>query len=135
MGSLQIKFEKLFLDSDLTKELLMPRIFVFAVLLGFGLPTWSADDAPPPPSLLENAEIAPPAPPVESIEPEVTIIQGSDAVIEEYRRNGRLYMVKVTPVVGPAYYLVDHDGDGTLEYSRSDIESNLLIPRWVLFSW
>ena len=46
------------------------------------------------------------------IEPEVTIIRTDEEVIEEYRMNGRLYQVKVTPVIGPVYYLVDRDGDG-----------------------
>ena len=32
---------------------------------------------------------------------------------EEFRANGKLYMVKVTPA-GKTYYLVDHQGNGQL---------------------
>lgn len=80
---------------------------------------------PPPPPAVQSGEV---------LEPEVTIIQREDAEVEEYRLNGRLYMIKVKPVVGPAYYLMDDDGDGRLE-SRFDGLSAPVVPRWVLFSW
>ncbi len=41
-------------------------------------------------------------------------------VIEEYRVGSVLRMVKVTPVRGPAYYLVDENGDGLLDKSRGE---------------
>lgn len=41
-------------------------------------------------------------------------------VIEEYRVGSVLRMVKVTPVRGPAYYLVDENGDGLLDRSRGE---------------
>ena len=47
-------------------------------------------------------------------------------------------MVKIKPIVGPAYYLVDTDGDGTMDSRRSDIErgdTGMNIPQWVLYSW
>ena len=58
----------------------------------------------------------------ENIEPEVTIIRKEDAVIEEYRLNGQLYMVKVTPAFGPVYYLKDIDGtaNGSNRYELED---------------
>ncbi len=70
----------------------------------------------------------------QALEPEVIVIESESARIEEYRLNGQLYMVKITPAVGPSYYLVDSDGDGSLE-SRHDLERGLDIPMWVLFSW
>jgi hypothetical protein len=36
-------------------------------------------------------------------------------VIHEYRVQGQLRMVKVVPVRGPTYYLVDRDGDGKVD--------------------
>ena len=49
------------------------------------------------------AELPPPAmSDEEEIEPEVQIIKREDKTIEEYRINGRLYMVKVTPAVAAA---------------------------------
>jgi hypothetical protein len=78
--------------------------------------------------------------PVESgqpMQPDVTIKHRGKDTIEEYRVNNRLYMVKITPSIGPAYYMVDTDGDGQME-SRRDITSGpnkVSIPQWVLFSW
>ncbi len=99
-------------------------------------PSESAADAeaegepvPQPPVLPEPMESGQP------IEPDVTIIQRDDATIEEYRHNGRLYMVKVTPSVGKPYYLVDRDGDGQMEARMSEIYDDMVIPQWVIFSW
>ena len=73
--------------------------------------------------------------PDEELEPDVTIIQRKDATVEEYRVNGRLYMVKVTPVVGKPYYFVDRDGDGLMESRMSDLHNPTRVPQWVIFSW
>ena len=67
--------------------------------------------------------------------PEVRILQEKNADIEEFRANGKVYMIKVKPKKGPAYYLVDADGDGEFDTRRNDLQPNLLIPSWVLFSW
>lgn len=64
-------------------------------------------------------------------EPEVTIRQEGGKRIEEYRVNGFLYAVKVTPQNGKPYYLVRADGD---EFVRSD-KPDLLIPTWEIFRW
>ena len=92
----------------------------------------------------EDEELAPvPEPPTipdplqsgQAIEPQVTIIRKDDAIIEEYRLDGRLYMTKIIPAVGPAYYLVDRDGDGQMETRMSEIYDDFTVPQWVLFSW
>ncbi|WP_462330316.1 DUF2782 domain-containing protein [Thiohalocapsa halophila] len=77
-----------------------------------------------------------PVPPTqrERVEPEVTIIETDEEVIYEYRVKGQVYMVKVEPVAGPPYYLMDTDGDGTLDVQDSR-EPNLALPQWLLFSW
>ncbi len=67
-------------------------------------------------------------------QPEVRIIHKKDSVIEEYRINGRLRFVKITPSSGPAYYMVDTDGDGILE-TRSDDLANPPINQWILLQW
>lgn len=67
--------------------------------------------------------------------PDVTIIQGEDKTIAEYRIHGRLYMIKVTPEKGTPYYMVDTDGDGNLESRRSELTEDLLIPSWTLLEW
>ncbi|HAV06895.1 MAG TPA: DUF2782 domain-containing protein, partial [Pseudomonas sp.] len=53
--------------------------------------------------------------------------------VEEYRVNGFLYAVKVTPKHGKPYFLVRADGnDGN--FVRSD-QPDMLIPAWKIFSW
>jgi hypothetical protein len=54
-------------------------------------------------------------------------------VIEEYRLNGRLQMVKVTPRVGPSYQLIDTNGDGKLD--SHDFEGGVRPVYWTLFEW
>lgn len=71
----------------------------------------------------------------ETIEPEINIIQKEDRLIEEYRINGQLYMIKITPVIGYPYYLIDTDGNGSLETRQHGLDSGLLIPNWILLRW
>ena len=85
------------------------------------------EPVPEPPELPDPLETG------ENIEPEVTIIRKEDAVIEEYRINGQLYMVKVTPFVGPAYYMKDLDGNGIMDQTRYELEDPT-VPQWVLFT-
>lgn len=66
---------------------------------------------------------------------EVVIGEPEQARIDEFRINGQLYMIRVTPKKGPSYYLVDSDGDGNLESHRNELSPNLLIPSWVLKRW
>ena len=83
-------------------------------------------------------DLAPPPLPgtvPDDLEPEVTIRSDERGRIEEYRINGQLYMVKVTPAKGPPYYLMDTTGDGELESRRGEIDPKLLVPRWVIFRW
>lgn len=65
-------------------------------------------------------------------EPDVTIRQEGDRVIEEYRVNGFLYAIKVTPKNGKPYFLVRADGDQN--FVRSD-QPDMLIPAWEIFRW
>jgi hypothetical protein len=66
----------------------------------------------------------------------VRIYRKERETIEEYSVSGRVYMLRVTPAVGAPYYLIDHDGDGTLESRTfSPAKPGMLIPQWILFSW
>ncbi len=65
---------------------------------------------------------------------EFTIIETGQETLYEYRVNGVRYMIKVQPKGAPAYYLLDSDGDGTLDV-REDSPTDISVPRWVLFSW
>lgn len=94
-------------------------------------PVPTEDDFAPVP---EPPDLPPPVQSGEALEPEVRIIRREDATIEEYRINGRLYKVKVTPAVGPPYYLVDRNGDGRM-VRMSELQEGFVVPQWVLFSW
>ncbi len=87
-------------------------------------------DAPPPPIVIvpDDAYMH------EELEPEITIVQKKNAIHEEHRLNGRLYMIKVTPTRGIPYFFLDHDGDGLLE-TRLDGKPEPTVPQWVLFKW
>lgn len=66
-------------------------------------------------------------------DPDVTIRQDGDKTIQEYRQNGFLYAIKVTPKNGKPYFLVRADGsDGN--FIRSD-NPDMLIPAWEIFKW
>ncbi|MGI9046307.1 MAG: DUF2782 domain-containing protein [Burkholderiales bacterium] len=87
-----------------------------------------------PPELEPLPEALPPPPGAPSegdLEPQVTIIERGENTIEEYRYNGRLYLVKVTPPHGVPYYLIDRTGDGN--FSRSDVlDGGVSPPMWVI---
>lgn len=118
---------------------LLPTLVFLALLSAPAL----AQEPPPPP----NLEPIPDGSPVpgdttepqlgqeEELQPEVTIRRREGGEIEEYRINGRLYMVRVVPTKGFPYYLIDMDGDGNLETRRNDLDPNVVVPNWVLFSW
>jgi hypothetical protein len=68
-----------------------------------------------------------------SADPDVTIRTEGDKTIQEYRQNGFLYAIKITPKVGKPYFLVRADGsDGN--FIRSD-QPDMLIPSWKIFEW
>ncbi|HEU5337958.1 MAG TPA: DUF2782 domain-containing protein [Sulfuricaulis sp.] len=119
------------------------RLAFFLVLALLSAPVFSAEPAtsaaktkppaavPSPPAPPENYN--PPAVPdlpSGEPEPEVTITTKGTEIHEEYRLNGRLYMIKVIPKKGKPYYLIDQEGSG--QFSRSDFDSRIAIPTWVI---
>lgn len=110
-----------------------------SIVLIASLAAWPAWSIEPPPAntapLPDQPDIPPPVESGETLDPDITIIRKGKETIEEYRINGRLYMVKITPSIGPAYYMIDSDGDGNMDVRRSDVRRDMDVPRWVLFSW
>jgi len=102
------------------------------LLLGVSL---SAFAQPPVPS---NLEPLPPPPAFDASEapgePEVTITREVEQTVEEFRANGKLYMIKITPKHGVPYYLIDDRGDGKFVRQES-LDSGLRVPRWVIFKF
>ena len=118
--------------------MLMKRSTQLTILLAIMAMTagvaFAQDPAGQPEAVPEPPEIPPALVDGEAIEPEVTIIKKEEGTVYEYRINGQLYMVKVQPVVGPVYYLVDRDGDGEFDAREGDPEK-LTVPQWILLRW
>jgi hypothetical protein len=72
---------------------------------------------------------------LDEIEPNVTIKEHENRVEQEYRVNNNLYMVRVQPSVGPAYYLVDPNGTGVMELRRNSLGMDVKPPQWSLLRW
>lgn len=88
-----------------------------------------AVEVPPPPALPEgyddNDE--------DSMKADVVIRKGKKGVIEEYRVNGELYMVRITPKKGKPYYIRYPDGEKGRVIRRELDDINT--PFWKLFEW
>lgn len=80
------------------------------------------EEVPPPPKVIEGE-------PME--EPQVTIRKKGKETIEEYRLNGKLYMMKVTPEGGVPYYLHKNDPEGP--WVNDGPTPPLSVPQWILF--
>jgi hypothetical protein len=81
------------------------------------IPPADTEDVPIPPKIQE-----------EQIVPTVTIREEDERMIEEYRLNGQVYMVKVTPKGGIPYYYIDTNGDGRLELDMDQRAMNPVQP-------
>jgi len=125
----------------------LSKLITLFSMLFFSPVLFAVDDVPPPPSLnkeeksftTKSNNTVPTLPDEEDDsrnipQPEVRIIRKKDTVIEEYRVNGHLRFVKITPSVGAPYYLVDTDGDGVLETRENDLV-NPPINQWILLEW
>lgn len=78
---------------------------------------------PPPPGMVDSPN-----------EPQVTIVKRGEDKVEEYRLNGKLYMMKVTPPHGKPYYLIDEQGNGA--WVRRDVtDTGLRVPMWVIHTF
>ncbi len=83
----------------------------------------------------EPPEIPPQVKSGETLEPDITIRRDDRKTITEYRINGRVHSIKVEPVVGPTYWLVDTTGDGFTDTRYDNFYPPFAIPGWVIFRW
>jgi hypothetical protein len=70
-----------------------------------------------------------------ALQPQVTIRREEDKEIAEYRMNGKLYMVRVTPKNGKPYTLTDPKGDGNFIRHDNSLSPNLVVPTWTLLEF
>ena len=111
----------------------MRRLIILCFL---AFPVFAVDQKPPK---LEAVPEAPEPPlPVQSgetLEPDITIIRKGKKTIQEYRRGGRLYMIKVIPDIGPAYYFIDNNGDGKMDVLKNEADKGSNINMWKILEW
>ena len=108
------------------------RRLTAVLLLAFALPAAAQNSRPA--GLQPIPEPPPPPPgyqPDPALEPQVTITTRGQEKVEEYRINGKLYMIKVTPPNAPTYYLIDSRGDGKMS-RQEPLDSGLRVPQWVI---
>jgi hypothetical protein len=89
-----------------------------------------------PANLQPLPAVPPPPPEMQAFDdnldqPEVTIRKKESETQAEYRKNGKLYMIKVTPSVGAPYYLIDQNGDGKFVRTET-LNPALTPPMWVI---
>lgn len=72
-------------------------------------------------------------PPPDEEPPAVTIRRVDGDIVEEYRQDGRLYMVRVTPRRGIPYTLMDTNGDGRLD--RGDGDGPVRPVYYTIYEW
>ena len=81
------------------------------------------EEVPPPPKAIDGEVL--------EGEPQVTIRKKGAETIEEYRINGEMYMMKVTPEHGVPYYLHKEDQQGG--WVNIGPNPPLSIPKWIIF--
>ena len=98
-----------------------------------GQNAFAQSEAPPPPPIREPL---PPkvVAPEDELEPGVVIRQEEGRRVEEYRRGGRVHMVRIVPTIGQPYYLIDTTGDGLLDLRHETFEPVKPV-YWRLFEW
>ena len=100
----------------------MNRLLLVLLLLA---PFSILAEAPPSP------EPPPPTPATDAPPPMPAGIEAG----EEYSIRGQVYMIRIVPRVGFPYYLIDTDGDGSLESRYNKLEPDLLVPNWMIYRW
>ena len=105
-------------------------VAIFALL--FSLPSMADQHGSKDKNIPEPPPMATDADESQQIEADVTIIRKKYHTIEEYRVNGKLHMVRITPTKGKPYYLLyPKNGGSPVRRDLDDIQT----PYWKLFEW
>lgn len=83
------------------------------------------DEVPSPPQI-QDGEVL-------EGEPEVTIHKKDKKTVHEYRIHGELYMMKIIPDHGVAYYLYREDQQS--DWVNVGPNKPLAVPKWTLFTF
>jgi uncharacterized protein DUF2782 len=123
----------------------MRKALLVAVFSAIAFHTAAQTTERPRPPGTTPLEVPPPLPPVDytppakagvkvepAMEPEVRTRTEGDNTIQEYRVKGKVYMMRVQPKNGPAYILMDQQGDGTFTRHDNPLDTGNRVPQWVL---
>lgn len=112
----------------------LPHLFLLSLFV-LQPPLALAQDAAPATQPTEQAlpdKLTSPDDPSQA--PAVTISRRDNGdTVEEYRQDGRLYMVKVTPPNGISYTLMDTNGDGRLD--KDDGRGSVAPVYYTIYRW
>ena len=111
------------------------RLFIILSFILFPFTSFAEFSPPDVSDASESPEMPMPVESGETMEPDITIIRRGKKTIHEYRLNGKIYKIKIVPDIGPAYYMVDPDGDGNMELRQSDLEKGIKVQQWEIYSW
>ncbi len=101
----------------------------------------SAAPAPAADASTEKAKDIPlpekiPGADAEANAPTVSIRTGDNGdLIEEYRQNGQVTMVRVKPQRGPTYTLMDSNGDGRLDEVDGELNGGVAPVYYTIYEW
>ncbi len=111
--------------------LLIPFLFASSIALAL------QSEAPPPPPMPDPEPLPPKVQdPEDQLEPQVRIRREDDRTIEEYMSGGVVYMIRVIPAAGPAYFLIDSTGDGNFDSRHYVDQIDPVYPaRWKIMEW
>ncbi len=105
------------------RSLLAGLLFALLSPMAFAQKLELLPAVPPPPPEMAPFDAA--------LEPQITIRKRESDTVEEYRVDGRLYMIKVTPSHGVPYYLIDDTGSGNL-VRREAHDTGIRPPMWTV---
>lgn len=112
----------------------MRRLSVLALLL-LAVPAIAAETTQPAPVNMPEPPVLPAGVSDDpNFEPEIVLTEKDGEKHEEYKIQGKTYMIKVTPKHGVPYYLVDERGDGMFSRQEST-DSGVRVPRWVIHTF
>jgi hypothetical protein len=121
---------------DAVRQIIVALLLSFALSAAAQTKSTQPKDLRPLPEIPEPPELALPSPGAgeedSSLEPQVTITKRGEDKVEEYRLNGRIYMIKITPRIGMPYYLIDNAGDGTFAPGTGGLDQGIRPPMWVI---
>lgn len=114
---------------------------IFVALIALSATTVLAAEKAPKPAPKETIKEAPipeKVPAKESDANATTVrirTRDNGDISEEYMQGGVVTMVKITPVRGKPYYIMDSNGDGRLDRADAEAAGGVVPVSWIIATW